>query len=396
MVLDTVPRYIEFLLLHMYLRPPAGCMRYVCMTQPSPPLRFETSFEEVPDGEVETQRGLTEAMLDIQRRTLADTGYAYRAVHAKAHGYLRARFEVLPDLPDHLAQGLFAQPGTYDAILRFSTTPGDVLDDNVSTPRGVALKVLGVPGARLPGSEDETTQNYVLGNSPSFQVATAAGFLKQLRPLAATTGHAELAKEVLSVVSRNANAALSKVGLTSATLTTLAGQATTELLGDTFYSQAPLLHGDYYAKVAVVPVSTELVALSGRSLDLKGYPDAIREGVRHHFGALPGVWELRVQLATDLDRMPVEDAATQWPEDESPYLPVARITAAPQETWSDELWAEIETGSAFSPWTGLAAHRPLGSIMRARRIAYTAARELRGQANGVDIAEPRGGDGKRV
>ena len=134
------------------------------------PLRFDPSFETISEDEDETQRGLTEAMLGIQRKTHADTGYAHRAVHAKAHGYLRARFEVLPGLHPALAQGLFASPATYDAILRFSTTPGDVLHDGVSTPRGAALKVLGVPGPRLPGSEGETTQNYVLGNSPSFQI----------------------------------------------------------------------------------------------------------------------------------------------------------------------------------------------------------------------------------
>ena len=160
------------------------------MHQPAAPLRFDPSFETLPPDEEETQRDLTEAMLSIQRKTHADTGHAYRAVHAKAHGYLRARFEVLPDLPPALAQGLFAAPASYDAVLRFSTTPGDILDDNVSTPRGAALKVLGVSGARLPGSEGDTTQNYVLGNSPSFQVATAQAFLKQLRLLAATTGRA--------------------------------------------------------------------------------------------------------------------------------------------------------------------------------------------------------------
>lgn len=358
------------------------------MTHLPHPLRFERCFEEISADEPEIQRGLTDAMLNIQRKTMTDTGYAHRAVHAKAHGYLRAKFEVLPDLPLHLAQGLFAEAGTYEAVLRFSTTPGDVLDDNVSTPRGVALKVLDVPGTRLPGSEDETTQNYVLGNSPSFQVATAAGFLKQLKLLAASTGHAEPAKEAISILSRNVNTALSKVGLQSATLTTLAGQATTELLGDTFYSQGALLHGEYFGKVTLAPVSSELVALSGQPLDLADHPNAIREGVRRHFAALPGVWELRVQLATDLGKMPVEDAAIEWPEDESPYLPIARITAAAQQTWSDDLWAQVETASAFSPWTGLAAHRPLGSIMRARRPAYAAARELRSESNGVAINEP--------
>ena len=69
------------------------------------PLRFDPTYETVDADEEETQRGLTEAMLSIQRKTHADTGHAYRSVHAKAHGYLRARFEVLPNLSSQLAQG---------------------------------------------------------------------------------------------------------------------------------------------------------------------------------------------------------------------------------------------------------------------------------------------------
>ncbi|MGI4733335.1 MAG: catalase family protein [Janthinobacterium lividum] len=351
-------------------------------------LRFHPSFEAVPADEDQTQQGLTEAMLSIQRKTHADEGHAFRAVHAKAHGYVRATFEVLPGLSAELAQGLYARPGTYDAVLRFSTTPGDILHDDVSTPRGAALKVLGVSGERLPGSEGATTQDYVLGNSPSFQVATAEGFLKQLRVLAASTGHSEPVKHIVSILSRNANAALDLVGQKSATLTTLAGQAPTELLGDGFYSQAALLHGDYYAKVAIVPVSSDLVALAGRPLDLAGHPDAIRESVQRFFRSCPATWELRVQLATDIDKMPIEDAATIWPESERPYLTVARITAVPQDSWSDGRRAYVEDHLAFSPWTGLAAHRPLGSIMRARRPAYAAARAYRAQANGARIDEP--------
>ena len=358
------------------------------MKQKQPPLRFQPGFEVVPPDEDEIQRGLTEAMLSIQRKTHADTGHAHRAVHAKPHGYLRVTFEVLDGLSPHLAQGLYAAPATYDAILRFSTTPGDVLDDAVSTPRGVALKVLDVPGARLPGSEGDRTQNYVFGNSPTFQVATAAKFLQQLEPMAATTGRAEPLKHAISVLSRNAEAALEMVGGKSATLTTLAGQAPTELLGDSFYSQAALLHGDYYAKLAMSPVSPELTALSQQKLDLSGHPDAIRDSVRDYFRSLPGAWELRVQVGTDIDAMPIEDAKTEWPEDRSPYVAVARITARPQDSWSDDLQNLVEEHLAFNPWIGLAAHRPLGSIMRARRPAYAAARAYRADENGVSIGEP--------
>ena len=77
-----------------------------------------------------------------------------------------------------------------------------------------------------------------------------------------------------------------------------------------------------------------------------------------------------------------------WPENESPYVPVARITALPQDTWSDALRQQVEDRLAFNPWTGLAAHRPLGSIMRARRPAYAAARAYRAENNAVTIDEP--------
>ena len=358
------------------------------MPHTNPPLRFHPSFETIPLDEAEIQQGLTEAMLSIARRTHADTGHAYRAVHAKAHGYVRAKFEVLPDLPAPLAQGLYARPGTYDAILRFSTTPGDILNDNVSTPRGAALKVLGVPGARLPGSEGETTQNYVLGNSPSFQTATAKSFLRQLKPMAATTGHVEPLKHVVSIVSGAAEAALEMVGQKSATLTTLAGQARTNLLGDSFYSQAALLHGDYFCKVVISPVSPELTALSQSPIDVSGHPNAVREAIQEYFSACPAAWELRVQLATSIESMPVEDAAAMWPESESPYLPVARITAVPQDTWSDGIREYVEDQLAFNPWTGLAAHRPLGSIMRARRPSYAASRAYRAEHNSREINEP--------
>ena len=357
------------------------------MSQAYSPLPFQPAFEEVSPDEAETQRGLTEAMLSIARKTLGDTGHAHRAVHAKPHGYLRARFEVLPDLPPGLSQGLFAAPASYDALLRFSTTPGDILADDVSVPRGVAVKVLGVPGARLPGSEGDTTQNYVLANSPTFQVATDKAFLRQLKPLAGTTGELEPVKHAASVLSRAAATALGLVGQKSATLTTLAGQANTHLLGDSFYSQAPLLHGEYFAKVAMAPASDELIALSGEHIKLSGHPDAIREGIQAYFSALPATWEFKVQLATSIKSMPVEDAAVQWPEAESPYLTVARVSALPQATWSDDMRNLVEEHMSFNPWIGLAAHRPLGSIMRARRPAYAAAREFRAHANEVEINE---------
>ncbi len=365
----------------------ASALRCTGMSQP---LLFDPAYETLLPDEAEVEAGLRAAMLDISRRTFADTGRAWRAVHAKSHGVVTGELEVLAGLAAPYAQGVFARPGRYPMVMRFSTTPGDVLDDRVSTPRGIGLKIVGVEGARLAGSEAAVTQDWVMGNSPSFQVADAAAFLRQLKLLVKTTDKSEGVKVAVSALSRTAERALEAVGGKSATLTMLAGQAETHLLGDTFYTQGALLHGAYFGKACVSPVSDGLLALHEKALDLHGRPDGIRDAVGAFFGTQAAVWEFRVQLCTDLAKMPVEDAATMWPEDESAYVTVARITAPAQASWSDGKQQGGDVGLAFNPWNGLAAHRPLGSVMRSRKLAYAASRLFRAERNGVAVAEPSG------
>jgi hypothetical protein len=95
-----------------------------------------------------------------------------------------------------------------------------------------------------------------------------------------------------------------------------------------------------------------------------------------------------VQLCTDLIAMPMEDASVRWPEERSPYVPVARITAPSQVAWSEAKSAIVDDRLAFNPWHGLSAHRPIGSIMRARKIAYRRSAKARAQRNGCSIIEP--------
>jgi hypothetical protein len=85
-----------------------------------------------------------------------------------------------------------------------------------------------------------------------------------------------------------------------------------------------------------------------------------------------GVWEVRAQLCTDLELMPIENAAVVWPEETSPYQPIDRITVKPQLAWSEARSSAVDDGMLFSPWHGLAAHRPLGGIMRVRKAVYEA------------------------
>jgi hypothetical protein len=91
-------------------------------------------------------------------------------------------------------------------------------------------------------------------------------------------------------------------------------------------------------------------------------------------------WDLQLQFFVDAATTPIEDPTVVWPESESPFVTVARLVAPAQDPNSDDgkvLAQQIEA-SKFDPWIALAEHRPLGEIMRARKVAYFASQEARG------------------
>ena len=355
----------------------------------SAPVRFSPDVEVIPDGEADAIKGLGEQVKAIQDKTLADYGAAIRGIHAKGHAIVNGTLEVMPDLPHELAQGLFATAGTYEALLRFSTLPGDILDDSVSVPRGLGLKILGVTGERLPGSESDETQDFVLVNGPAFASATPSTFLANLKLLAASTDRGEGFKKAFSATMQTLDTVLEAVGIASPTVQTLGGAPQTHPAGETYYSQVPIRYGDYIAKVSVAPVSPNLTELTGSKVDTSDRPDALREDMRETLIEQDSAWELRVQLCTDLKSMPVEDASALWDEKASAYRAVARLTVPAQLGWEVGVSNAKENGTAFSPWHGLAAFKPLGGINRSRRPVYEQSVAYRGSHNGCPIHEPR-------
>jgi hypothetical protein len=349
---------------------------------PSNPLRYDPTVEHLEEDEAETTLALVASMRGISEKVFKDSGHAVRSVHAKGHGLINGTLRVLDNLPPVLAQGLFATSGTYPVLMRLSTIPGDVLNDNVSVPRGMALQVMNVPGERLPGSEADATQDFVMVNDPVFSAPTAKAFLASLKVVAATTDRVPLLKELLSEVMRVLARTVEALGGKSSLLLTLGGHPATNPLGEIYFSQVPLLYGAYIAKVQLVPVSPDLAALKDAPIAVRGRPDGIRKAVVDFFRIHGGEWELRVQLCTDLKTMPVEDASVEWPQSLSPFIAVARITAPPQDVWRPDDVREMDRGMAFNVWRGLAAHRPLGSIMRVRKPAYAMSQRFRVEHNG--------------
>lgn len=356
------------------------------MNDLKPPVRYAPSVEQVEDHEAETIRELTDALRDIQETTARDEKRGLRGVHAKSHALVEGRLEIAPDLPIELAQGLFATPGQHDVLLRFSTNPGDILDDDIRLPRGLAIKVLDVDGERLPGAEGRT-QDFIMVNGPAFATPGTKQFLGNLKLLAKTTDKAEWAKKGLSAVLRGAEAALEAVGGQSSKLVTLGGAPNVHPLGETYFSQTPFRYGDYIAKLSVAPVSANLKALEKQPVDLSEPENAIRRAMAQAAGQ-EWVFELRVQLCRDLETMPIEDASAVWDEEQSPFVTVATLRVPPQETWTYERSTAMDDGLRFSIWTGLAAHQPLGQVNRARKAPYQASSDFRARVNGCPIHEP--------
>ncbi len=350
---------------------------------------YTASVEVIQPDEEQTFDEIAATMKDISHQIGDRQRHTTRSVHAKSHGLLKAELTVLDGLPPELRQGLAAQGGRYGVVMRFSTNPGDILSDHVSSPRGLAIKLVGLEQEKVPSHAGEVTQDFVLVNGKVFETKDSSGFLKNLKVLDKHANDPEALKQVVSTTARIAENVLETVGLQSATLKDF-GHPATNPLGETYASQVALRWGDYFGKVALVPVSANLVALHKKHLPHASTWNALRDEFSRFFKEeSEAVWELRVQLCTDLDKMPVEDGTVEWDEDESPYLAVATLTAPAQEVYSDERRVWVDELLSFNPWHCLAAHRPLGNLMRARFKAYAMSAKFRHQREGRQPVEPR-------
>ncbi|KAK4962821.1 hypothetical protein LTR10_000448 [Elasticomyces elasticus] len=95
--------------------------------------------------------------------------HCLRGTHLKTQGVVMGKITVHRDLPKHLAQGMFAQPGTYDVIMRYSSLTPKIVPDNIPAPRGIGMKIFGIEGDKLFG-EDKKTQDWTFNNYPILEL----------------------------------------------------------------------------------------------------------------------------------------------------------------------------------------------------------------------------------
>jgi hypothetical protein len=92
-----------------------------------------------------------------QMRLLWKPGGFERGGNTKTHGIVRGEFIVHDDLPVEMRHGIYAQPCTYRAWVRFSG-PGPYITPDIDDVgfMSIGIKLMGVPGAKLMDEEKFT------------------------------------------------------------------------------------------------------------------------------------------------------------------------------------------------------------------------------------------------
>ncbi|HCL15104.1 MAG TPA: catalase, partial [Pseudomonas sp.] len=134
--------------------------------------RGPVSSEEViaPSEAGDTQAIIADAIAVVEQHS--ENTRVLRDAHAKAHGCVRAEVSERADLQPALRQGVFSEPGkTWQAWVRLSNGNAYPQFDRIRDARGMAIKLLDVPGEKLTRDPRHAgEQDFVMFNHPVFFV----------------------------------------------------------------------------------------------------------------------------------------------------------------------------------------------------------------------------------
>jgi hypothetical protein len=340
---------------------------------PTPP---STAWEEHRESdEQELFEGFAHEIEELhQKKVAAETdGVLRRGFHAKPHAGLLAEFEVLAGLPAHARQGVFSEPRVFRAAVRFSNGDFHVNRDDKREPRGIGIKLVGVPGDKL--LEDQrhaVTQDFLAtSHSVTSTVRNARQFISFIR-----AAREPSKTKVLSTLAREVGV-LESARIIFALVNTVLLSDVRSMATEHYSGTAPIKFGPYAVKFTVRPAEgTEQPAGRPRKDDgnflRTELADRLRKG--------DVLFDFLVQFYVDDKRTPIEDTSVRWKEKHAPFLRVAqlRIPSCDLDDPATNDQSEKIDRLSFTPWHTTEDHRPLGNVMRARKIAYRKSATLRG------------------
>ena len=325
----------------------------------------------------ENEAQIAHQLAEIIAKAMGEKGApARREAHPKAHGCVIADFHVKENLPPYLAQGVFMPGKSYQAYIRFSNgRPDPTRADGRRDARGMAIKLLGVPGEKILASErDAQTQDFLMMSHPKFMVNDPTRYLNFTDRWNKPDRFAKLR----ALKALGFKGVLNGIEMTSAII----GSP----LQARYWSQVPYRLGDSPHKQAI-----KFSAKPCIHDDMKFYPrkspNYLRDSMILQLTSTGAKFDFEVQLrAPD---MSVEDFMIEWKEAAAPFIKVATITI-PCQNFATPERDEFGENLSFTPWHALPQHRPLGITNRIRRVVYETMSKLRHDINGTARLEPVG------
>ena len=330
--------------------------------------------ELIPDGESAMTQDIIQTAVRIVDQHRESTRYL-RDAHAKAHGCVKAEVQVLLDLAGELRQGVFNEPGkTWQATMRLSNGNAYPQFDSIRDARGMAIKLLDVPGKQLlHDQQSRGEQDFVMFNHPNFFVSDVAEYRQNVAAQAD-------GKKVMAFFP-GWNPQTWQVRHLFIALATLspAPESPTQT---TYFSVSPYKFGEANAKFRVMPdpASCPTYTLPAQNQKL---PNFLRNALNQQLSTdrMPACFVLQIQRQDPARYMPIEDTSIEWQQSDAPFESVARIKVPAQDFDTPALNVQCDNQS-FNPWFGLEAHRPIGGINRLRKAVYEAVSEYRHSRNG--------------
>ncbi|MCP4499831.1 MAG: catalase [Deltaproteobacteria bacterium] len=294
-----------------------------------------------------------------------------RDAHVKMHGCVVGSFVVDEALESAFQVGVFSLPGKkYDAIVRFSNSDAKKQKDSKPDARGMAIKLLGVPGDKLlPDEKGAMTQDFMLLNSDRFFVKNLKEYVEVLRAIEK------------GVVARDLWFASHPHALEA-----LMGAFNNPMRNPalhTYHSATPYLLGKQAIKYFATPC--ELKPAAG--VEVKTGKNALRDAMKQTFATEEVCYSFYAEERTVPAVMPIEDATVSWPKDQLRRVKLGTFTLPMQDFDTDARRHACENYS-FTPWHSLPVHKPLGAVNRARYSVYELISRFRNKQNQVPHAEP--------
>ena len=259
------------------------------------PIPYTDDVEAPPGDEADDIRRAIDALEKILKQSRERSGRLQGDVHVKVHGCATGQFQVLPNLPAELAQGLFAAERTYSAVVRFSNAASQPQPDFVPDGRGMAIKLLEVEGERLSSEvRGAATQDFVMVNHPVFLARNVKDYLR-VEQVLATAKDDKLATARDALTGRDWNP-LNWHWREALTALQIAAHVPAHPASNTYFSMAPIRFGAYVAKYRAKPA----VELAGSFVELVTklgkHPDALGLILAETLRSQHLLFEFQVQL----------------------------------------------------------------------------------------------------